>query len=141
MATRDGDQDRTNHTFNIRVANPELLGDAKISSRPPGGNDHGTKIFQESIERRQTHDEEAQGGDIEERPFRQESQKPQTGDRDRPFRSESKRQEGTEEVLEEEEDEQEAQVEEIIKFVITGCASWRRPGIHTPCDTVLAAEY
>jgi hypothetical protein len=68
---------------------------------------HGTEIFEESFGRRRARDEKAQGRDAEERPIRQDSQKPQAGNRDRPFRGEGRRRESPEEGIEENNDGQE----------------------------------
>jgi hypothetical protein len=61
----------------------------------------GTQIFEEGIERRQAHDEEAQGWHVEERPLRPQGEEPQTGDRDRIVGGEGQGQEGAEEGIEE----------------------------------------
>ena len=65
----------------------------------PGNREviHGTKIFEESFRRRQARNEEAQGRHLEERPFRQDGEEPQAGDRDRTFRGAGQGQEGAEE--------------------------------------------
>jgi hypothetical protein len=73
---------------------------------------HGTKIFEKGIRRCRTRDEEAQGRDFEERPFRQESHKPLAGDRDRSLRGEGGGQESPEQGREEKESRQETEGEE-----------------------------
>jgi hypothetical protein len=99
-------------------------------------NNHGTKIFEESIRQGRTRDEEAQGRDSEERPLGAEGQEPQAGNRDRSFRGEGGRQEGPEENLEEKEDRQKAQIEKIVHskpacyFVMAGLD----PAIHVFAD-------
>src|SRR6266566_7580989 len=79
-------------------------------------NNHGTKIFEESVSQGQARDERAQGRDSEERPVRSQGQEPQAGDRDRSFRGEGGRQEGPEEAFEEKEELQEAEGEEVVCF-------------------------
>jgi hypothetical protein len=76
-------------------------------------NNHGTKIFQESIGQGRARDEKAQGRNVEERPVRSQGQEPQAGDRHRSFRGEGGRKEGPEEGLEEEKDRQKAKGEAI----------------------------
>jgi hypothetical protein len=72
-------------------------------------NNHGTKVFKESIDRRQARDEEAQGGYVEERTFRPQGQKPQAGDRDWSVRGKGEGQEGAEESFEEAQDIEETE--------------------------------
>src|SRR5947207_8174606 len=78
-------------------------------------NNHGTKIFEESIRQGRARDERAQGRDSEERTLGTESEEPQAGDRDRSFRGEGGRRKGPEEGLEKEEELQEAEVEKIAQ--------------------------
>jgi len=95
-------------------------------------NNHGTKIFEESVSQGQARDERAQGRDSEERSIRSQGQEPQAGDRDRSFRGEGGRQEGPEEGLEKKEELQEAEVEKVVHpkpasyFVMAGLD----PAIH-----------
>src|SRR5436190_10447236 len=91
-------------------------------------NNHGTKIFEESISQGQARDERAQGRDSEERSIRSQGQEPQAGDRDRSFRGEGGRQEGPEEGLEKKEELQEAEVEKIAHSKLI--SSW--PGLTRP---------
>jgi hypothetical protein len=79
-------------------------------------NNHGTKIFEESIGQGRTRDEEAQGRDSQERSIRSQGQEQLAGDRHRPFRGEGGRQQGPEEELEEKEELQEAEGKEVVCF-------------------------
>src|SRR3954469_20451359 len=72
---------------------------------------HGTKILQESFHRRQGRNEEAQRRHAEERPFRQEGEEQEAGNRDRAFRGAGQGQEGAEEGRQTE-DGEEAEGEE-----------------------------
>ncbi|UPJ47625.1 hypothetical protein IVB30_30805 [Bradyrhizobium sp. 200] len=75
-----------------------------ITFLPNGGKPEesdGTQILEEGVDRCQARDEEAQGRHVKERPFRQESQEPQTGDRYRSVGGEGQGQEGAEEGSEE----------------------------------------
>src|SRR5437016_14504238 len=60
---------------------------------------HGTKIFEESLQRRRAGDEEAQSRDVAKRSLEKESREPQASDRDRVVRGARKGQEGAEEGL------------------------------------------
>jgi hypothetical protein len=98
-------------------------------------NNHGTKIFEESIGQGRTRDEEAQGRDSEERPIRPEGQEPQAGDRHRAFRGEGGRKEGPEEGLEEKEEGQKAQIEKVALLVCFDrhCEERSDEAIHNHC--------
>jgi hypothetical protein len=93
-------------------------------------NNHGTKIFEESIGQGRTRDEKAQGRNSEERSIRSQGQEPQTGDRDRSFRGEGGRQEGPEEDFEEKEELQEAEVEKIVNSKLIFVMAGLDPAIH-----------
>jgi hypothetical protein len=80
---------------------------AKIIFPVTGRTINGTEIFQEGFGRCRARNEEAQGRNAEERPIRQDGQKPQAGDRYRSFRGQSRRRESPEEGIEEKKDGQE----------------------------------
>src|SRR5882672_6153401 len=86
-------------------------------------NGHGTEVFEKGIRQSRACDEEAQGRHSEERPLRQESHKPQAGDRDRSLRGEGRGQESPEEGREAKEGGQEAEVEEVTNHRATVIAS------------------
>jgi hypothetical protein len=88
-------------------------GDYFFAKRRKAGENHGTQIFEEGVERRQSRDEKTQGWHAEERPLGQEGQEPQTGDCDRPVGSEVEGQEGAEEGLEETQGDEEKGGEEV----------------------------
>src|SRR3954465_9913566 len=69
------------------------------------------EIFQGRVQKRRARDEEAQEGNVEERPLWQEGQEPQTGDRDRTFRGAQVRQEGPEKEDRQKEDRQKGRPE------------------------------
>jgi hypothetical protein len=93
-------------------------------------NNHGTKIFEESIGQGRARDEEAQGWNVEERPLGAEGQEPQAGNCHRSFRGEGGRKQGSEEGLEEEEDGQKAQIEKVVHSNPLVISSW--PGLTRP---------
>src|SRR6266478_3132642 len=98
-------------------------------------NNHGTKIFEESISQGQARDERAQGRDSEERSIRSQGQEPQAGDRDRSFRGESPRSESPQEGVEEKEERQEAEVEKVVHSNPLVISSW--PGLTRPSTSFL----
>src|SRR4051812_18529507 len=69
-----------------------------------GRKPDGKEIFQGRVQKRRARDEEAQEGNVEERPLRQEGQEPQTGHRDRTFRGAQIGQERPEKENRQEED-------------------------------------
>src|SRR6266478_9294798 len=97
-------------------------------------NNHGTKIFEESVSQGQAGDEGAQGRDSKERSIRSEGQEPQAGDRHRSFRGKGGRQEGPDEAFEQEEELQEAEVEKIALLVCFNghCEGRRDEAIQRP---------
>src|ERR1043165_964778 len=82
-----------------------------------GRKRYGEEIFQRRVQKSRGRDEEAQEGHAEERPFRQEGQEPQAGDRDRTFGSAQIRQEGAEEEERQKRRPQEIKTQVIEKEV------------------------
>src|SRR5579872_6490830 len=80
----------------------------------PKENQHGKKIFKESIGLGQARDEEAQVRHFKEWPLGSQSEKPQAGHRDRIVGSESRRPESPEEAVRQARQKQPAEVPQVI---------------------------